>query len=356
MSRARDANVIDCRPLPTPADFLETMPRTAAQAELVLRTRQAIHDILCGRDHRLIVVVGPCSIHDVGSGSEYGRRLAGLAGELEDRMVVLMRAYFEKPRTGSGWQGLIVDPDMDGGGRIAKGLRMARLFLREMLDLGLPTATEFVNPIVPPYLSDLVCWAAVGARTSESQVHRQLASGLDMPLGFKNGTDGGVLGAIRAVKAAGQNQAFLGISPGGRASALRTRGNPDCHVVLRGGSSGPNYSAMHLSAVESALDDAGLARAVMVDCSHDNSGRHPERQPMVLGEVVGRIAAGNRSIVGVMMESNLLGGSQPANGQPGRLRYGVSVTDGCLDWANTERCLRDAHESIAARFHLEEVR
>ncbi len=350
MHHTSDLNVLDCRPLPAPAELLAALPKTRAQAALVCRSRQIIHRILYGGDRRLLAVVGPCSIHDVEAGREYGQRLATLARELDDRLVIVMRTYFEKPRTSTGWQGLILDPGLDGRGDIARGLRLARCFLREMLDLGLPTATEFLDPISPQYLADLVCWAAIGARTAESQMHRQLASGLSMPLGFKNGTEGTMQSAVNAIKAAGQVQAFLGISPDGRVAALRTRGNSDCHIVLRGGAGGPNYSAAHLAAVESMLEQAGLPRNIMVDCNHDNSGRRPERQPEILAEVVGQILAGNRSIIGLMVESNLFNGNQPMAQPPGKLRYGVSVTDGCLDWSATERCLRETHAALALRF------
>jgi 3-deoxy-7-phosphoheptulonate synthase len=343
-------NVLDCRPLPTPAELLAELPRTRSQSKLVTRSRRAISSILTGADPRLLVVVGPCSIHDFEAGMDYGRRLAALTRDLGDRLMIVMRTYFEKPRTSVGWQGLILDPDLNGKGDIAKGLRLARCFLRETLDLGLPTATEFLDPISPQFIADLVCWAAIGARTSESQMHRQLASGLSMPLGFKNGTDGSVQNAVNAIKAAGQVQSFLGISADGRAAAVRTRGNSDCHIVLRGGASGPNYSAAHLSEVESRLDAAGLRRAIMVDCNHDNSGRRPEQQPEILDDVVAQILSGNRSIVGIMVESNLFSGCQPLTRASRRMRYGVSITDGCLDWLATERCLREAHAALAPRF------
>ncbi len=349
MPHISEHKIIECRPLPSPVGLLAALPRTAPQAALVARSRRMIQDILNGRNPRLLAVVGPCSIHDVTAGREYGRRLAALAHELADRIMIVMRVYFEKPRTNVGWQGLIFDPRLDGSGDIASGLRLARRFLGEILDLGLPTGTEFLDPISPEYLTDLVCWAAVGARNAESQMQRQLASGLPMPLGFKNATEGTTQSAVNAIMAAGQSQAFLGISPDGRAAAMRTRGNPDCHIVLRGGASGPNFSAAHLAAVESQLDQAGLLRAVMVDCNHDNSGRQPERQPGILAEVVGQILAGNRAIIGVMIESNLHGGSQPLVRPPGRLRYGVSITDGCLDWPATELCLRAAHAALAAQ-------
>jgi len=350
MSPTSDRNVMACQPLPAPAELLAALPLTGAQAALVRRSRQTIRDILSGRDARLLAVVGPCSIHDVAAGREYGQRLAGLARELDDRLVIVMRAYFEKPRTSVGWPGLIFDPGLDGSGDITQGLRLARRFLHDLLDLGLPTATEFLDPISPQYIADLVCWAAMGARTTESQMHRQLASGLSMPLGFKNGTEGTIQSAVNAIQAAGQIHAFLGISVDGRAAVVRTCGNPDCHIVLRGGARGPNYSAPHLAAVESLLDQAGLPRAIVVDCNHDNSGRQPERQPEVMAAIVTQILAGNRSVVGMMVESNLSGGRQPLAQPPGKLRYGVSITDGCLDWATTERCLRETHAALAPRF------
>ena len=350
MHRTSNLNVLECRPLPSPAELLSDRPKTGSQAALVCHSRRMIHDILTGRDPRLLAVVGPCSIHDIAAGREYGRRLAELARGLDDRLVIVMRTYFEKPRTNVGWQGLIFDPRLDGSGDIALGLRLARRFLGEMLDLGLPTATEFLDPISPQYIADLVCWAAIGARNAESQLQRQLASGLSMPLGFKNGTEGTMPSAINAIRTAGQIQSFLGITADGRAAAVRTRGNPDCHLVLRGGARGPNYSAAHLAAVESLLNQAGLPRAIMVDCNHDNSGRQPERQPEILAEVVGQILAGNRSIIGVMLESNLGGGHQPLVRPPAKLRYGVSVTDGCLDWTATEHCLRATHAALAPRF------
>lgn len=351
--RISDTNISELRPLPTPRELLATLPQTEAQAELVDYSRDAIRRILSGDDPRLLAIVGPCSIHDIVSGRDYGCRLAALSRELDDRVLVVMRAYFEKPRTSIGWPGLILDPHLDGSGDIAYGLGLARQFLRSMLDLGLPTATEFLDPISPQYIADLVCWAAIGARTSESQTHRQLASGLSMPVGFKNGTDGNVLNAIHAIQAAARPHAFLGLTATGCGAAVRTQGNPDCHVVLRGGSDGPNYSASHVAAVEARLKYAGLPPNIVVDCSHDNSGRRPERQPEILREVVGQIAAGNRAIVGVMIESNLSGGKQPWPAAAGKLRYGVSITDGCLDWAATEQCLRATHAALAPRFVAE---
>lgn len=348
--RTSDLNVIEYRTLPTPADLVAAMPRTTAQSSLVCEQRHVIRRILRGEDPRLLAVVGPCSIHDLDSGREYAQRLATLADDLSDQLVIVMRAYFEKPRTTTGWKGLLLDPHLDGTGDVTRGVRLARQFLGDVLHLGLATATEFLDPISPQYLADLVCWSAIGARTSESQTHRQLASGLSMPVGFKNGTDGNIRNAVNAIKAAQQGQTFLGITNDGRAAAIRTSGNADCHLVLRGGATGPNYGAPQIAAVEALLEKAGLRSPIMVDCSHDNSHRQPDRQPAVLHNVVDQIKNGNRSIIGVMLESNLFAGNQPAPTRNEALRYGVSITDGCLDWAATERCLRETHATLEHRF------
>ena len=349
MHRISNTNITELRPLPAPGELLADLPQTEAQAKLVHHSREAIRRILGGDDPRLLAIVGPCSIHDIVAGRDYGRRLAALARELDDRMLVVMRVYFEKPRTSTGWPGLILDPFLDGSGDIARGLRLARQFLRTALDLGVPTATEFLDPISPQYIADLVCWAAIGARTSESQAHRQLASGLSMPVGFKNGTDGNVQHAIHAIQAAARPHTFFGLTAAGQGAAVHSSGNPDCHVVLRGGSDGPNYSASHVAAIKARLERAGLPQTIVIDCSHDNSGRRPERQPEILREVVGQIAAGNRAIVGMMLESNLVGGKQPWPAPARKLRYGVSITDGCLEWAVTEECLRETYAALAPR-------
>jgi 3-deoxy-7-phosphoheptulonate synthase len=261
-----------------------------------------------------------------------------------------MRVYFEKPRTTVGWKGLVMDPHLDGSHDIAAGLRLGRSFLRDVLDLGLPTATEFLDPITPQYVADLVCWGAIGARTTESQTHRQMASGLSMPLGFKNSTDGSFQAAINAIKAAGQPQTFLGINLDGAASAVVTRGNPNCHVVLRGGAAGPNYSPAHIAQTETLLAKANLPKSILVDCSHDNSAKKPELQPEVLRALLSQIANGNRSIMGAMIESNLSAGSQPFPVPKETLRYGVSITDGCIDWTTTEALVRELHAALAPRF------
>ena len=348
MHRTVDLNIAACRRLPTPGELRELLPRSDALAAFVDDARAAIRRILRGEDRRLLAIVGPCSIHDMQAGLEFAGRCAELAREVEDRIVVVMRAYFEKPRTAGGWAGLIMDPYLDGSGEIAHGLRSARRFLREVLELGVPTATEFLDPISPQYLADLVCWAALGARTSESQAHRQLASGLSMPVGCKNGTSGSIMGAVNAIKTGAQPQTFFGVDVDGRAAAIHTRGNRDCHLVLRGGASGPNYAAPHVVAAEAELRRAGAPRAIIIDCSHDNSGRRPERQLVVAREVVAQVRAGNRAIAGLMLESNLLAGNQPLVAGA-RLRPGVSITDACLDWDSTEACLREAHAALADR-------
>jgi 3-deoxy-7-phosphoheptulonate synthase len=350
MQKTSDINVVETRLLPSPATLLREVPKTDAQAEFVSRSRRDIHRLLFGGDKRLLLIVGPCSIHDLKAGADYARRLAALANEVRDRVMIVMRVYFEKPRTTVGWKGLIMDPHLDGTYDIAAGLRVARTFLREVLDLGLPTATELLDPITPQYIADLICWSAIGARTTESQTHRQMASGLSMPLGFKNGTDGSLQTAINAIKAAAQPQTFLGINLDGSASAIVTRGNPDCHVVLRGGAKGPNYSPADIAATEALLGKANLQKAIVVDCSHDNSSKQPQRQPEVMRELLAQITAGNTSIIGAMVESNIGAGSQPFPQPKEKLQYGVSITDGCIDWATTEKLVREVHAALAPRF------
>jgi len=350
MQRTSDINVVETRALPSPAALLADLPKTEPQAEFVSAARREIHQIIFTDDKRFLLIVGPCSIHDLDAGRDYARRLAALAREVGDRVMIVMRVYFEKPRTTVGWKGLIMDPHLDGTNDIAAGLRLARAFLRDVLDLGLPTATELLDPITPQYIADLICWSAIGARTAESQTHRQMASGLSMPLGFKNGTDGSIATAINAIKAAAQSHTFLGINLDGAASAIVTRGNPDCHVVLRGGTTGPNFSPTHVARTEELLAHAGLSRAVLVDCSHDNSAKKPERQPEVMRALLEQIAAGNTSIIGAMLESNLSAGSQPFPQPREKLRYGVSITDACIDWAATESLVREIHAALAPRF------
>ena len=350
MQKTSDINVVETRPLPSPAALLAELPKSEAQAEFVTRARREIHRLIFTDDKRFLLIVGPCSIHDLKAGRAYASQLAALARDVADRVMIVMRVYFEKPRTTVGWKGLIMDPHLDGSHDIATGLRTARTFLREVLDLGLPTATELLDPITPQYIADLICWSAIGARTAESQTHRQMASGLSMPLGFKNGTDGSIQTAANAIKAAAQPHTFLGIDLNGAASAIVTRGNPDCHVVLRGGTNGPNYSPTHVAQTEQLLGKAGLLKSILVDCSHDNSAKQPERQPEVMRALLDQIAAGNRSIMGAMIESNLAAGNQPFPRPKDKLRYGVSITDACIDWPTTEKLVRDIHAALAPRF------
>jgi 3-deoxy-7-phosphoheptulonate synthase len=351
MQRTSDINVVATRALPSPAALLRELPKSEAQAAFVTHAREDIHRIIFTDDRRFLLLIGPCSIHDIEAGRDYARRLAGLAKEVSDRVLIVMRVYFEKPRTTVGWKGLVMDPHLDGSHDIAAGLRLGRAFLRDVLDLGLPTATEFLDPITPQYAADLVCWGAIGARTTESQTHRQMASGLSMPIGFKNSTDGTFQAAVNAIKAASQPQTFLGVNLDGAAAAVDTRGNPNCHVVLRGGSSGPNYSAAHIAQTEALLAKAGLPQSILVDCSHDNSAKKPELQPDVMRALLAQIAAGNRSIMGAMVESNLGAGNQLFPQPKEKLRYGVSITDGCIDWATTETMVREIHASLAPRFN-----
>jgi 3-deoxy-7-phosphoheptulonate synthase len=350
MQKTSDINVVETRALPSPAALLAELPKTEAQADFVTRARREIHRLIFTDDRRFLLIIGPCSIHDLEAGRDYAKRLAALAREVEDRVMIVMRVYFEKPRTTVGWKGLIMDPHLDGSHDIAAGLRLGRTFLRDVLDLGLPTATEFLDPITPQYVADLVCWGAIGARTTESQTHRQMASGLSMPLGFKNSTDGSFTAAVNAIKAAGQPQTFLGINLEGASSAIVTRGNPDCHVVLRGGSAGPNYSPAHIAQTEQLLAKAGLPKSILVDCSHDNSAKKPELQPEVMRALLAQITAGNQSIMGAMVESNLGAGNQPFPQRLDQLKYGVSITDGCIDWGTTEALVHEIHRALAPRF------
>jgi 3-deoxy-7-phosphoheptulonate synthase len=350
MQKTSDINVVETRRLPTPAELLAAEPKTEEQAEFITRTREEIQRLLFSADKRFLLIVGPCSIHDTAAGADYARRLAALAREVADRVLVVMRVYFEKPRTAIGWKGLIMDPRLDGSHDIAAGLLAARHFLREVLDLGLPTATELLDPITPQYIADLICWSAIGARTTESQTHRQMASGLSMPLGFKNSTDGTLAAAINAIKAGSQPQTFLGIDTDGQASAIVTRGNPYCHIVLRGGAKGPNCSPAHIAEAAAALAKAGLSRSILVDCSHGNSARQPERQAEVLRELTRLLVAGDTAVMGAMVESNLLPGNQPFPQPREKLRYGVSITDGCIGWETTEALIRELHSALAPRF------
>ncbi len=324
----------------TPSQIKEQLPASAASVETVRAGRDAARRILEREDSRLLVVVGPCSIHDPKAALEYAGRLAALRAELADRCEIVMRVYFEKPRTTVGWKGLINDPHIDDSCDLAHGLALARKLLLDITALGLPAATEFLDPIIPQYIADLISWAAIGARTTESQTHRELASGLSMPVGFKNGTDGSVQTAIDAMRSSRAAHSFLGIDQDGATSIVKTTGNPHCHVVLRGGRDGTNYDAASVTAAVEKLRKAGMPDAIMIDCSHANSGKDPLRQRLVWESIREQRATGSSPIIGAMIESNLSFGAQPLTDNPADLRYGVSITDACLDWESTAALLR----------------
>ncbi len=343
-----DLRIKSLRPLLPPAILMEELPMSDEHEGLVASARSAIGAIMEGKDDRLLVVVGPCSIHDTSAALDYAARLKGQADQYKSELVIVMRTYFEKPRTTVGWKGLINDPDLDGSFAINRGLRVARGFLRDTVGLGLPTATEFLDPISPQFVADLVSWGAIGARTTESQVHRELASGLSMPVGFKNGTDGGVQIAVDAVRSAASPHHFLSVTKQGLAAIVNTKGNPHCHVILRGGKSGPNYGAEHVADATAKLEKAGLRPVLMVDCSHANSEKDHRRQPLVARDLAAQIASGNRALFGIMIESFLSEGRQDVN--PGTaLNYGQSITDACLGWDQTATLLAELAEAVVER-------
>jgi 3-deoxy-7-phosphoheptulonate synthase len=350
--RLQNINVLSSELLPTPEEIKRAMPLPAASEEFVFRSRGAVGRILDREDPRLFVVMGPCSIHDPNAAREYATRLSGLARRVERTMLVLMRVYFEKPRTTIGWKGLINDPDMDDSFHIEKGIGMARELLLFLADLGLPAATEALDPIMPQYLSELVTWTAIGARTTESQTHREMASGLSTPVGFKNGTDGSLAVAINALQSARHPHHFLGITQQGQSAVFRTRGNRYGHIVLRGGGGRTNYDSVSIAVCERELEQADLPPRIVVDCSHGNSNKDPGLQSQVAENVANQILDGNRSIVGLMLESNLHWGNQPIPADRASLQYGVSVTDPCIDWETTEGLLQslDARLRGAPRF------
>lgn len=346
MAKISDVNVLNNAPLPSPAVLMHDVARSEEQAELVFSSRSAICDSLFIPDTRFLLITGPCSIHDTTACHAYAEKLAGLAEEVKEKILVVMRVYFEKPRTTVGWKGLIMDPDLDGSDNIYKGLTVARQFLTEVLSLGLPTATELLDPITPQYISDLISWSAIGARTSESQTHRQMASGLSMPLGFKNTTSGDVTAAINAIKAASQPQTFLGVSEEGIASAVSTAGNPHCHLILRGGENGPNFDADSIKVTRDTLLKNNLAPSIMVDASHANCGKDCTQMPAVFKEIVRQRAAGDSSVIGAMLESHFVAGNQKFPQPLDQLTYGQSITDQCIDWETTERLILDAANQL----------
>ncbi len=346
MKRTTNLNVRSMTPIIAPSDLKQVFPLSERAAEFVTQARQQIKDIIHNRDHRLMVVVGPCSIHDPQAAIDYARRLAGLNRELSDQLLLVMRVYFEKPRTTIGWKGLINDPDLNGSHQISKGLGVARNLLCTVTNLGLPIACEMLDPITVQYLSDMVSWGAIGARTTESQPHREMASGLSFPVGFKNGTDGNLQIAVDAIAAATHSHNFLGIDREGRTAIVETCGNPDGHMVLRGGGGQPNYDAASIAGAEALMTQNSLSPSIMVDCSHANSYKDHARQEEVLDNVMEQLAQGNRSINSLMIESNIEAGSQPLKGDAETLQYGLSITDKCIDWPTTERLLRLAHARL----------
>ncbi len=344
----QNVNVASSDLLATPEEIKRRLPLTTKGAQTVFEAREVVRAILERRDRRLFVVVGPCSIHDAAAAREYAGRLKELATRVESTLLLIMRVYFEKPRTTVGWKGLINDPDLDDSFHIEKGIHIARELLLHIAEIGLPAGTEALDPIMPQYLSELITWTAIGARTTESQTHREMASGLSTPVGFKNGTDGALATSINALQSVRHPHHFLGITQQGQSAVFRTRGNPHAHIVLRGGGGRVNYDAVSIAGAERELTSAGLPATIVVDCSHGNSNKDPSLQPAVAENCIAQIAEGNRSIVGLMLESHLKGGSQPIPKDLTKLEYGMSITDPCIDWPTTESLLLKLHESLAS--------
>jgi 3-deoxy-7-phosphoheptulonate synthase len=340
-------NIISEEVLPPPSELIRRVPVSKTAQNTVINGRQAVRDILDGKDNRLFIVVGPCSIHDLDSAREYAERLLKLSKKVEDNFLLVMRTYFEKPRTTVGWKGFINDPNLDDSFAIEEGLEKSRRFLVEINEMGIPAGKEALDPITPQYVGDLISWYAIGARTAESQTHREMASGLSSPVGFKNGTDGEVTTAVNALKSVSLGHHFLGISEEtGQCAVFHTKGNKYGHVVLRGGGGKPNYDSVSVSICETALEEAGLKKNIMIDCSHGNSMKNYKLQPLVLTDCVNQIIDGNKSIVGMMLESHLFEGNQSIPNDKSQLKYGVSVTDSCIDWETTERILLEARDKL----------
>ena len=346
MRKIQDLHVLATQPLVAPRALKEELPVDEKIAETVVNTRETVRRILNGRDNRLLCVVGPCSIHDPEAALDYAGRLVELSRRLKERLFIVMRVYFEKPRTTVGWKGLINDPHMDDSCDMQEGLRIARRLLLDINRLGLPAGTEMLDPITPQYIADLISWAAIGARTTESQTHREMASGLSMPVGFKNTTEGNLQIAVNAIESARRPHSFLGITQDGVTAIVRTSGNPDTHVVLRGGKT-PNFDEGSVEECVRLLLKAGLEPRVLVDCSHAQTAKDYTKQPAILKALVNQVATGNRAIMGLMLESNIGAGNQPLTDRAS-LKYGVSITDPCIDWATTERCLVEAAEVLSA--------
>ena len=345
-AQLEDVNIVARDSLITPNELHEILPVTSTAGEAVNKGRQAVRDILDGKDKRILVVVGPCSIHDPEAAMDYAKRLKALAEEVSESLLIVMRVYFEKPRTTVGWKGLINDPHMDDSFAVEEGFQIARKLLIDISELGLPTSTEALDPISPQYIQDLISWSAIGARTTESQTHREMASGLSCAVGFKNGTDGGLTVAINALQSVANPHRFLGISGKGKVSVFHSAGNKYAHVVLRGGNGKPNYDSVSVQIAESELRDAGLVPNIMVDCSHANSNKNHDLQPLVLENVTNQIIEGNTSIMGVMIESNIGPGNQKIPKDLSELAYGVSVTDACIDWDTTVQALTSMNEKL----------
>ncbi len=341
-----DLNIASNEPLLTPQQLKDELPLTEEAQRRVKEARETIYAIHDRKDPRLFVVVGPCSIHDPAAALDYARRLKALADRVKDTLYLVMRVYFEKPRTSIGWKGLINDPYLDDSFKIEDGLRMGRKLLLDIVDLGLPAATEALDPISPQYLQDIIAWSAIGARTTESQTHREMSSGLSSAVGFKNGTDGGLTVAVNAMQSVSSPHRFLGINGQGQVSVVTTKGNPYAHVVLRGGSNGPNYDTVHVAQCEEALQKGGVSRNIVIDCSHANSDKNPEVQPLVLKDVTHQILEGNTSIIGVMLESHINAGNQSIPSDLSDLQYGVSVTDACMDWETTEKAISEMADKL----------
>jgi len=346
--RLEDINISAVKRLITPRELKRRLPDSASVVQSVIGNRTIVRDILDRRDTRQMIVVGPCSIHDPAAAIDYGKRLRALADEVSETLYLVMRVYFEKPRSTIGWKGLINDPHMNDSFEIEEGLHIARRLLLDLAGLGLPLATEALDPISPQYLQDLISWSAIGARTTESQTHRVMSSGLSCAVGFKNGTDGSFTIAINALKSVSHPHIFLGIDEDGHVSTVETTGNPYGHIVLRGGNDQPNYDEQSIARCEQALAKAGVSPCIMVDCSHDNSRKKPDLQPGVAEDVTRQLLAGNTSIIGLMVESNINAGNQPIPANTDDLKYGVSVTDACIDWETTERALLEMHKRLKA--------
>ena len=346
LTAVEDLNVLSQDILITPDELKKALPMPESTSEAVAGSREVIRNILDHKDHRIFIVVGPCSIHDVDAAMDYARRLKVLADEVKDTLYLVMRVYFEKPRTTVGWKGLINDPYLNDSFKIEEGLHIGRKLLLDIAALGLPTSTEALDPISPQYLQDSITWSAIGARTTESQTHREMASGLSSAVGFKNGTDGGLAVAINALKSVKSPHRFLGINSQGQVAVIHTRGNQYAHIVLRGGSNGPNYDSVNVRLCEQELEKAKVAANIMIDCSHANSNKDPGLQTLVMENVANQIIEGNQSIVGLMVESNIGWGNQPIPPNLCDLKYGVSVTDACIDWETTEKSVRDMYNKL----------